>query len=233
LEVIALAGAFAAFLVSAAAGLGGSLVLVPVLILALDTKTGIALAAILLAGNNVFKIIAYRKTIALRPVALVIALTMLGAAAGAYLLLSIPPVAVDIVVITCIVFTVLMERTSGLQINRLVAPLLAFGGGLFSGFSGTSGPMKGLALRALSLERFYLVGAASCVSLAGDLTKSMIFWESSLLNGRHGQFLLLCLPLMPLATYLGRFVNRRVGERAYAILFWGVMAGYATRLVLN
>ena len=47
--VVLLSGA-ASFFVSASAGMGGSLVLVPVLALSLGTKEGIALAALLLAG---------------------------------------------------------------------------------------------------------------------------------------------------------------------------------------
>src|SRR5688572_18807258 len=42
-----------AFLLSASAGLGGSLLLVPVFALLLGPKQGIALAALLLMGNNI------------------------------------------------------------------------------------------------------------------------------------------------------------------------------------
>ena len=43
----------ASFIVSAAAGLGGSLILVPAMMMAIGTKEGIAVAALLLACNNV------------------------------------------------------------------------------------------------------------------------------------------------------------------------------------
>jgi len=65
-----------AFLLSASAGLGGSLLLVPVLALLLGPKQGIAVAALLLMGNNFAKVIAFRKTIPLRAVALVLILTL-------------------------------------------------------------------------------------------------------------------------------------------------------------
>jgi hypothetical protein len=38
------------------------------------------------------------------------------------------------------------------------------------------------------------------------------------------------LALMPGAVILGRAINHSVSERAYASLFWLVMAGYIVRL---
>jgi len=35
------------------------------------------------------------------------------------------------------------------------------------------------------------------------------------------------------STLLGRSLNRRLGERGYALMFWSVTAGYAGRLVVG
>ena len=51
--VPALIACFLSFALSASAGLGGSLILVPALVLILGAREGMALAALLLAGNNV------------------------------------------------------------------------------------------------------------------------------------------------------------------------------------
>ena len=51
--VAALAAAAASFTLSASAGFGGSLILVPALGLLLGIRQGVALAALLLAANNV------------------------------------------------------------------------------------------------------------------------------------------------------------------------------------
>ena len=60
---LALVAILASFTLSASAGLGGSLILVPTLALILGTKQGVALAALLLACNNVVKVVAYRGPI--------------------------------------------------------------------------------------------------------------------------------------------------------------------------
>jgi len=49
---LTLSAILASFTLSASAGLGGSLILVPALALVLGTKEGVALAALLLAGNT-------------------------------------------------------------------------------------------------------------------------------------------------------------------------------------
>jgi uncharacterized membrane protein YfcA len=229
----ALACAAIAFLLSASAGLGGSLLLVPVLAWLLGPKQGVAVAALLLAGNNVAKVVAYRRTIPLRAVAVVLMCTVAGTVAGAKLLLAAPEDWVSAAVIAAFAATFVTERVRMDRLRRVSAPLLALCAGTTSGFSGTSGPLKGVALRSLGLDRLHLVGAASAVSLAGDVAKTAIFDEAGLLDKTSWTIVLAAIPLMPLAAVAGRLINRRVGEQAYAALFWAVMAGYSVRLLLR
>lgn len=231
--ILVILAASAAFTVSAAAGLGGSLILVPALALVLGTKEGIALAALLLALNNVVKVVAYRRTIPLSESTLVIVLTIAGAAVGASLLVAAPESIVSVAVVSAIALSLLGERLErGSRARRSAAPPMAFASGATSGFSGTSGPLKGVALRNLELDRFHMAGAASAVSLAGDATKTAIFADAELLGAESVTLAVLCAPLMLAATLTGRRLNRTVGERGYAILFWTVMCGYSARLLI-
>ncbi|HET9258807.1 MAG TPA: sulfite exporter TauE/SafE family protein [Acidimicrobiia bacterium] len=218
------------FLVSASAGLGGSLILVPSLALVLGTKEGVALAALLLATNNVVKVIAYRKTLPFRKSIVVILLVSAGAWVGARLLVSAPEDLVTVAVIASFAFALVTERLELNRVRRVEGPVLAFASGATSGFSGTSGPLKGMALRQLDLARAHFVGAASLVSLAGDATKTVVFTEAGLLTGDSLTVTILAIPLMLIATFTGRRVNFSIGERGYSYLFWAVMAGYTLRL---
>jgi uncharacterized protein len=230
---LVLLAASAAFTISASAGLGGSLVLVPSLALVLGTKEGIALAALLLALNNVVKVAAYRRTIPLAASAAVIALTVAGAAAGARLLVAASEHLVSLAVVASIALSVVAERVERLAPSRRAAsPPLALAAGATSGFSGTSGPLKGIALRNLCLDRFHMAGAASAVSLAGDATKAAVFADAALLGPESFAIAAACAPLMVAATLAGRRLNRTAGERGYAVLFWSVMCGYTARLLL-
>jgi uncharacterized protein len=223
----------ASFMVSASAGLGGSLILVPTLALILGAKEGVALAALLLAANNVVKVIAYRKTLPFRNALLVIVLVSVGALLGARLLVSAPEVAVTVAVIVSFGVALIAERFDLAAVRRTSGPLLAVASGATSGFSGTSGPLKGMALRQLNLDRAHFVGAASLVSLAGDATKAAVFTGAGLLGGNSLLLVVLAAPLMFIATFSGRRINFSIGERGYTMLFWAVMGGYTLRLLLT
>ncbi len=231
--VITLVAVAVSFTVSAAAGLGGSLVLVPTLALVLGTKEGVALAALLLAANNVVKVFAYRETMPYRKALVVIALVAAGAGLGAGLLVAAPEQVVTIAVIASFVAALTAERPDLTRLRRVGGPLLAFGSGATSGFSGTSGPLKGMAIRQLDLDRAHFVGAASLASLAGDVIKTVVFADANLVGGDSFVLALAALPLMLVATFSGRWINRGIGELGYTWLFWGVMAGYTARLVLR
>jgi len=231
--VITLVAVAVSFTVSASAGLGGSLILVPTLALVLGTKEGVALAALLLAANNVVKVFAYRETLPYRKAQVVIVLVAVGAGLGARLLVAAPERVVTIAVIVSFVLALIAERLDLSRLRKAGGPLLAFGSGATSGFSGTSGPLKGMAIRQLDLDRAHFVGAASLVSLVGDATKTAVFTEAGLLGGASYMIALAAAPLMIIATVTGRRINREIGERGYTRLFWGVMAGYTLRLVLS
>jgi len=230
---VCLAAVSVAFVVSASAGLGGSLVLVPALALVLGTKEGAALAAVLLGANNVVKVIAYLATIPWRKAAWIGGATIVGAALGAWMLVATPERVVSAAVVAGFITALVFERVHLAAVRRRSAPVFALGAGMTSGFSGTSGPLKGVAVRALSLDRTYTVGAASLVSLAGDATKSAVYSETNLLGDAAWRIAVAAIPLMISATLLGRRLNRRAGERGYSVLFWGVMMGYTWRLVAS
>ncbi len=228
-----LAGTAAAFTLSAAAGIGGSLILVPALSIVLGPKQGIALATVLLGCNNFVKVILYRDTIPLRSALGVLVLIMLGAAVGARLMVASPQEWVSVAVVASMAFTLIGERIPLGWVRRMAAPLWALGAGVTSGYAGSSGPLKAAALRSLNLDRFHFVGAASVVSLGGDAVKGMIFAEASLLSDDAPLILLAAVPVMILGSMTGRLINRNLGERAYTLTFWAIMTAYTARVLLR
>lgn len=229
----ALVAAAAAFTLSASAGLGGSLLLVPALGLLLGPKQGVALAALLLACNNVFKTAVYRHTIPWRAATGVLACTVFGAFVGARLLVSVPAAVVTVAVCGSLLAAFLFELRKLELTSTVASPLLAFFSGATSGFSGTSGPLKGVAIRNLSFDRRHFAGAASLVSLGGDLTKTAVFAGAGLLDATSLWIAGCAVPLMLVASLSGRRLNLAVGEPAFFTLFWLVMVAYAARLLLT
>jgi uncharacterized membrane protein YfcA len=201
------------------------------LALAIGTKEGVALAALLLAANNLVKLVAYRGTIPWRKSLIVLVLVVIGSVLGAALLIAAPETWVSAAVVLSIVLALAAERLKLPAMQKVGAPVLALASGATSGFSGTSGPLKGVALRLLNLDRSHLVGAASIVSLAGDATKASVYAGAGLLSTESLLLMAGLFPVMIASTFFGRFLNTRVGERGYAVLFWTVMGGYSLRLL--
>lgn len=206
--------------------------MVPTLALFLGTKEGVALAALLLASNNVMKIIAYRRTLPFRKASVIALLIALGAILGSTLLVRAPEIWVTIAVLAMFASTIAAERYEITLARKGLAPLLAFVSGATSGFSGTSGPLKGVAIRNLNLDRRHFVGAASLASFAGDAAKTAIFSKAELLGQTAWLTALAAIPLMALGTWTGSKLNDRLGEQTFAVLFWTVMSGYSIRLGL-
>jgi hypothetical protein len=179
------------------------------------------------------KAFAYRETLPFRKALTVVVLVALGAFLGARLLVAAPEDVVTVAVILSLALALVAERLDLSWVRRLGGPVLAFGSGATSGFSGTSGPLKGMAIRRLNVDRAHFVGAASLVSLVGDVTKTAVFTEASLVGGDTFVVALGAVPLMLIATFTGRRINRSIGEPGYTFLFWGVMVGYTTRLLLG
>jgi uncharacterized membrane protein YfcA len=218
------------FFVSAAAGLGGSLILVPTLSLLLGTKEGVALSALLLAANNLVKVVAYRRVLPFVAAAGVVVLNALGAFVGARLLVAAPERLVAVAVIVSLVTTFAAERRR-MGPRPTMAGALALASGATSGFSGTSGPLKGVAIRSLELDRLHPVGAAALASMLGDATKAAVFADARLLDASSVRLGLLAVPLMVVATLAGRHFTQNLGERGFGRLFWLVMGGYTVRLI--
>ena len=136
-----------------------------------------------------------------------------------------------IVVVT--VLSLVVELVGGDRLatvrRRAALPAMA-ASSVLSGVSGSSGPLKGVAIRSLSLPRLEHVGLAACVSLVTDVIKVELFADAGLLDDMSSTTLAAALPMMPVAAWVGRSVNRRIGEESFRWVFWSVVAGYTMRM---
>ena len=231
---LVLLATFSALFISSIAGYGGSLILVPALGAILGVKQGVALSALLLGWNNVFKVVAYRHTLALRRGWLLVVVTTIGVWFGAQLLIEAPDRAVIWLVVATTGLSLLAELAHVERITRVqgytAAPVM-LASGVLSGVSGTSGPLKGISVRSLRLPRLEHVGLASSVSLVADALKVELFATAGIFQNLDLTVVLLALPVMPVAAWIGRHVNERMDESAFRWIFWTVVGGYTLRMV--
>ncbi|MEJ7737900.1 MAG: sulfite exporter TauE/SafE family protein [Chitinophagaceae bacterium] len=232
MEVIVAILIFVSFLVSASCGMGGSLILIPALTLLFGIKESIIISSILLGLNNLVKVIFFRQYIRFRPILWIMLFIFAGAGIGAVLLLSINEKVVAVILLVHVIFSFFFQRNQHYEIRKKISWLIAFTAGLFSGIAGTSGPLKGIALKCNVFEKLELVAAASIISLVSDSTKSIIYLTRYSPEKFPTEILLFSIIVMPIATGLGKKLNQRLSQTAYDALFYCVLSGYVVRLFL-
>jgi hypothetical protein len=200
------------FTVSASAGLGGFLILVPTLALILGTKEGVALAALLSALNNVVKVIAYRKSLPFRQALVVIVLVAIGAVIGARLLVAAPEEIVTIAVIASFALALIAERMDLSRLRAVGGPVLALVSGATSGFSGRRDRSK--EWRFVSLTWIETISSVLLLWLPlPAAAKTAVVAEAQLLGSSSLVIAALAVSLMILGTFSGRSINHAIGER--------------------
>lgn len=225
-----LLGSFVAMLLSATVGFGGSLLMVPLMLLFFSPVKAAAIAALALGINNIGKFGIYHKNIPWKQAFPLAMITAIVGGASALFLLSIPPelalaAIAGVLVLSAIGEFIPLPKTT----TRLGACVGLAIASVASGLSGTSGPTKGLALRSLQLPKNEMVATSTIVSMFGDLSKVAVFFASGLYQGNWAIATIFVL-LSPFACHLGFFANRRTTEIGFRSLFWVVVAGYALRL---
>ena len=223
---------FIAFLVSASCGLGGSLILIPGLSWILGIKEGIVVSAVLLGSNNLVKLFFYRKDIRLRPSLRLLVCMVAGAIGGALLMMQADPKLLSLFLLFHILLSFFIQVKSSETSRKTAGSVFSFLSGFCSGLAGTSGPLKGLAVKTYMGNKAEIVATASLLSFATDSTKAIIYLNNFSSDILQVQWLVYSILVMPVATGLGRFLNRNMSVKAYEALFYFVMSGYVLRLLI-
>ena len=222
---------FCSFLLSASCGMGGSLLLIPGLSMALGIKEGIVTASILLALNNCIKLFFYRNSLRFRLIWVLGIVMGIGAFTGALVLFSVSDDLLALFlfaqIILCFISDI-MQRN--IQLRKSIGIFFAAMSGFCSGISGMGGPLKGMAVKSWVIDKGSGVAAVACLSLVTDVVKTGVYLSKFSPQWLTTQWILFCLCMMPVATALGRNLNNRMSTKAYNTLFYFVLSGYVFRL---
>lgn len=211
--------------------MGGSLILIPSLAICIGTKNAIPIAAILLCLNNMVKINLYFQWINVKKTLILMIPIGLGALIGSLLMIKMNDTVVSIWLFVFLVLS--FWNTYHKNFSKLKLLFISFLAGLSSGFSGVSGPFKGLAIKNYFDDKFEVVAAASCISLVSDSVKSISFFFNT---NVYQNFLFLIFPaiiIMPLASYLGKKFNEILKQATFDHLFYVIMLGYLIKICIK
>jgi uncharacterized membrane protein YfcA len=227
---------FVATTVRSTFGFGEALIAVPILALILPVKVATPVAV--LASITVALIVVlqdWRHVHARSAVRLVLA-TLLGIPLGLLLLKRVPEPYVKfslaLVILAFSLYSLLGRKRATLHTDRL-AWLFGFAAGVFGGAYGINGPPLAIygSLRGWSPQHFratlqgYFL-PASVLVMSG-------YWAAGLWTSTVSHFYLLSLPLIVVAVFLGRAINRRLSTGRFVFFVHVGLIAIAAVLLLQ
>lgn len=236
-ELLVLGGAgLLAACVSAVAGVGVGLVLLPVLVLYLGVKSAIPILAIALLAASSSRVTVYRRDVVWPAVGWTVLGAVPAGTVGAWLF-TVAPAPLITRFIGGMLLGILVLRHLHLRpvpIRRAVWFLpVGAGFGLLSGFASGVGPVLAPFYLAYGLRKGAYVGTIGCVAMAMQVTKLTVFGTSDLLTPRVLGYGLFLVPLTVLGTVLGKRIMLRISERTFVFVIEGVMLFGGAALLLR
>lgn len=87
--------------------------------------------------------------------------------------------------------------------------------GFFTGFVGTGGALRGLALNAMNLNKYQFVVISSSIDMGGDLLRAAIYIKNGYMDWDQWFY----IPLFAIAAVLGAWVGRKILHHIDQVLF--------------
>lgn len=217
--------AFASELLGTISGFGSSTFFVPLALFFERAQFVLALTGILHCFGNFTKIFLFRKHFDWKVFFLLAIPFFLFTGVGALLVArygakNVQPV-LGVFLIGYAVFALLTSGQSA-RFPRWVAIPLSAISGLSTGFIGTGGAIRGVALSVIGMPKSGFVAASSAIDIGGDVLRTAIYLANGFMNWSEWFY----VPLLAVASYVGvktgqillARINQRQFEKVVAVL---------------
>lgn len=201
--------AFVSEILGVLSGFGSSTFFVPIGILVESFKLILVLSAILHCFGNLFKIIIFRKDFKWPVFFQLAAPSVIFTAIGAFLTTKFS----SDLMIRCLglflMFFALLTFVFKKQISlmpRWISIFLSAISGFSTGFVGTGGAIRGLAMTALQLPKNSFVAISSAIDIGGDALRAIVYLQNGFMD--WGQWFY--IPLLAIAAFAGARVGKKI-----------------------
>jgi uncharacterized membrane protein YfcA len=194
--------AFVSELLGTLSGFGSSTFFVPSALLFESAQFVLALTGILHCFGNLSKIVLFRKNFEWKSFWLLCVPFVFATGIGALLVVESGAEKVRPVLGTFLVVYALFSLVKPFRrprFPRWVAMLLSGVSGLATGFIGTGGAIRGIALTALQMPKNSFVAISSAIDIGGDLLRTAIYLENGFMNWDQWFY----IPVLAVAAYGG------------------------------
>jgi len=211
------AGIFAGFYVQTVVGFAGSLVSLPILLLAMTLPDAIAYISIFYLCSSVGLIAKEWKNIDKRVILRITVATIIGIVIGVLVLRFSKPIILKRALGVFIILYVLYVATGRqkLKLNRTGTAGFGVMAGFFSGLFSTGGPLYVICVEnstsSIKIFRATMIGIFGLVTLIRVPALAI----SGILNFSHLKTSLMVLPVFLLAQYMGKLTFKNINEALF------------------
>jgi uncharacterized membrane protein YfcA len=217
---LASAAAFALALLSAVAGFGGGVLLLPVFTALFGLRVAVPMLTLTQVSSNAFRVLLNRRDLQWRLIGWFAAGAVPFAVAGGLLLAHAPLGALERVLGVFLIAVVIWRRRNPHPRKPSDRSFAAVGAasGLGSALLGSVGPLTGPFFLAYGLTRTAYIGTEAAGALTMHLSKIAAYGAGDLLTGRVLTYGAALTPATLAGVWVGKKVVGRISDRAFVIL---------------
>jgi uncharacterized membrane protein YfcA len=226
---------FFGFVVSATFGIGGVVLLIPMLSMTLPPAEAVALSAPVMLVNNLGKSWVYRHSLHPRALWLVSALSLPTAFVAALLTASVDERVLLLGVAGLVLATLFVERVKQRALQMSDRALLLWGlvTGVISGMCGAAGPPTAIGLRSYGLQKDAFVATVAVFAVFLQFAKMPAYVATDVLPARMAPLAAWLAILGIVAVATGPRLLSRVPERMFRNIVDGILLVSAVWLLAD
>jgi uncharacterized membrane protein YfcA len=234
LALLVVAGFFG-FLMSAIFGIGGALLLIPIMMIRLPAAQAVAISAPVMLFSNILKAWVFRRSLHVRATVLASVGAIPAAGLTAYYASNIDDRLITVAVGVLILGALVLERLRARPVVLSDAQLAVWGvfTGAVSGIAGAAGPPTALGLKGYGLEREAFVATVSVYAIGLQLAKIPGYVVGGLLTAQQLPLAGLLAFLATLAVVIAPHLLRRLPSDKFRIALDGLLLVTALWLLVD
>lgn len=178
---------FVAFLIASTLGIGGPLILMPVLMLQFSPVESVALIVPAMFLNNGGRLILYFRHIQWRPALVMLLSALPFAIVGATLAGRVPPKVIKSAIVLIIAYMLGSKYIFSIHLKVSLRAIFFWGipTGFISGLSGTAGPPMAISLKGYGLLLKRFVATTALIQAALQLVRFPVYYATHILTPAH------------------------------------------------
>jgi len=215
--------AFVAEAIGTVSGFGSSTFFVPIAQMLESFHLVLVLTSILHCFGNSSRIYLFRKDLDwklfIKFAVPSIVFTVIGALLTKYFDVTLLKkfLGVGLIIIAVIIY---LDRQKYKITNPIVLSILTAISGFLTGFIGTGGAIRGVALASLNIEKNIFIALSSSVDLGGDFLRMLIYFKNGYMDWQQWWY----IPLLGLSGYLGAKVGQKIVKHIEQKIFYKIVA---------